>query len=129
MSATCLLDTTVIIDAINDRNDRSELLDSLLADGTLLGCCPINVTEVYMGMRPQEAERTEEFLRSLEFFPVTWEIAKYAGELYREWRQKGRTIALPDLTIAAVAIMNGLQLATDNPKDYPMPELRFYLLP
>lgn len=129
MIGTCLLDSTVIIDAINDRNGRSELLDDLIGQGILLACCPINVTEVYMGMRPNEAEKTQEVLASLEFYPVTWEIAKYAGELYREWRQKGRTLALPDLTVAAVAISNGLQLATDNPKDFPMPELRLYPLP
>ena len=82
-----------------------------------------------MGMRPNEAERTEEFLASLEFYPVTWEVAKYAGELYREWRQKGLTLALPDLTVAAIAISNGLQLATDNPKDFPMSELQLYPLP
>jgi predicted nucleic acid-binding protein len=124
MASTCLLDSTVIIDAINNRNSRSQLLEGLLAEGTLLACCPINVTEVCMGMRPSEAEKTEAFLASLEFYPVTWEVAKYAGALYREWRQKGVTIALPDLTIAAVAIINGLHLATDNPKDFPMPELR-----
>lgn len=129
MPSTCLLDTTVIIDAINNRNGRSELLDGLIGEGVLLGCCPINITEAYMGMRPHEAKKTEEFLRSLEFFPVTWEIAQYAGTLHREWRQKGQTLALPDLTVAAVAIINGLQLATDNPRDFPMPELRFFRLP
>jgi hypothetical protein len=35
MPSTCLLDTTIIIDAINDRNRRSQLLDDLLAEGTL----------------------------------------------------------------------------------------------
>jgi len=128
MATACLLDSSVIIDAINDRNRRNELLDELIGRGVLLACCPINVTEVYMGMRPGEAERTEAFLASLEFYPVTWEIAKYAGELYREWRQKGQTLALPDLTVAAVAIRNGLELATDNPKDFPMAELRLYPL-
>jgi predicted nucleic acid-binding protein len=129
MASTCLLDSTVIIDAINDRNGRSKLLEGLIEEGTLLACCPINVTEVHMGMRPNEAEKTEEFLASLEFYPVTREIAKYAGALYREWRQKGLTLALPDLTVAAVAITNGLPLATDNPKDFPMSELRLYPLP
>ena len=129
MPSTCLLDSTVIIDAINDRNGRSQLLEGLLAEGTLLACCPINVTEVHMGMRLNEADKTEELLASLEFYPVTWEIAKYAGALYREWRQKGLTLSLPDLTIAAVAITNGLQFATDNPKDFPMSELRLYPLP
>lgn len=129
MAATCLLDSSVIIDVINDRNGRSQVLEGLLAEGTLLACCPINVTEVYMGMRPHEVEKTEEFLRSLEFYAVTWEVAKFAGALYRQYRQKGVTLALPDLTVAAVAINNDLQLATDNPKDFPMPELRFYRLP
>src|SRR5262245_45604990 len=129
MATTCLLDTTVILDAINDRNGRSEFLEALIAEGILLGCCPINVTEVYMRMRSAEARKTEEFLGSLELHPITWEIAKYAGELYREWRKKGQTLALPDLTIAAVAIRNGLPLATDNPKDFPMSELRFVKLP
>jgi len=128
MASTCLLDSTVIIDAINNRNGRSQLLEGLIEEGTLLACCAINVTEVHMGMRPNEAEKTEEFLASLEFYPVTREIAKYAGALYREWRQKGLTLSLPDLTIAAVAITNGLQLATDNPKDFPMSELRLFPL-
>jgi predicted nucleic acid-binding protein len=129
MAATCLLDSSVIIDAINDRNGRNELLEGVIAEGTLLACCSINITEVHMGMLPHEAERTEEFLGSLEFYPVTPEVARYAGELYREWRQQGLILALPDLTIAAVAIRNGLLLATDNPKDFPMRELRLYSLP
>src|SRR2546422_10709042 len=78
MATACLLDSTVIIDAINDRNGRSELLEGLIAEGTLLACCSINITKVHMGMRPREAERREEFLSSLEFYPVTREIAKYA---------------------------------------------------
>ena len=125
MAAACLLDTTVIIDVLNGRCDRGRVLEALIAEGTMLACCPINVAEVYMGMRPNEAEKTDAFLASLEFYPVTREIARLAGGLYREWREKGLTLALPDLTIAAVAIANRLQLATDNPKDFPMPELRF----
>jgi predicted nucleic acid-binding protein len=128
VASTFLLDSSVIIDAINGRNGRAELLEELVEEGTLLACCPINITEVYMGMRPHETEKTEVFLASLEFYPVTQEIAKYAGALYREYRRKGLTLALPDLAIAAVAITNKLQLATDNSKDFPMAELRLYPL-
>jgi predicted nucleic acid-binding protein len=128
MAFTCLLDTNVIIDVINGRNGRAEFLEELIEKGTLLACCPINITEVYMGIHPHEAEKTEAFLASLEFYPVTPEIAKYAGDLYREHRCKGLTLTLPDLTIAAVAITNKLQLATDNSRDFPMPELRLYPL-
>jgi predicted nucleic acid-binding protein len=125
MASVCLLDSAVIIDVLNGRNRRKELLEGLIAEGTLLACCPINITEVYMGMRPNEAEKTDLFFASMDFYPVTRDVARYAGALYREWRLKGMTLALPDLTIAAVAIVNGLRLATDNRKDFPMPELRF----
>ena len=127
--AIFLLDTTVIVDAINDKRGRDQFLDDLLAQRNLLACCSINVTEVYAGMRPHEAKVTEAFLRSLKFYEVTWEIARLAGELKSEWAKKGHTIALPDITIAAVALANGLILATDNRKHFPMLELRFLPLP
>ena len=87
------------------------------------------MTEVYAGMRAHEAKVTEALLRSLKFYEVTWEIARSAGELKSEWAKKGRTIALPDVTIAAVTLAHDLTLVTDNPKHFPMPGLRFLALP
>ena len=127
--AVFLLDTSVIVDAINGRKGRNQFLDGLLAQRNLLGCCPINVTEVYAGMRPHEASATEEFLRSLRFYEVTWEIARLAGELKSEWSRKGQTLFLPDVTVAAIALAHDLTLLTDNLKHFPMPELRIAPLP
>jgi predicted nucleic acid-binding protein len=127
--AIFLLDTSIIIDAINSKRCRDQLLDDLLKQRNLLACCSINVTEVYAGMRPHEANVTDAFLRSLRFYEVTWDIARRAGELKNEWARKGQTIALPDITIAAVALANALTLVTDNRKDFPMPELHFHRLP
>ena len=127
--AVLLLDTTVIVDAINGKRQRHLLLDELLAQRNLLACCGINVTEVYAGMRPHEGSLTEAFLRSLKFYEATWEIARLAGELQNRWRKKGHSLSLPDVTIAAVALTHGLTLLTDNRKDFPMPELALYSLP
>ena len=124
-----LLDTNVIVDAINGKRNRAELLDDLLVQRNLLSCCSINVTEVYAGMRPHEAKVTDAFLRSLKFYEVTWDIARRAGELKNEWAKKGKTIALPDVTICAVALANGLTLVTDNRKDFPMAGLQLHPLP
>jgi len=66
---TYLLDSSVIIDTLNDRNERPRLLAEFSQQDVLLACCPINVTEVYMGMRPGEERKTENLLRSLEFYP------------------------------------------------------------
>jgi predicted nucleic acid-binding protein len=127
--ATILLDTSVILDHLNGRAHRTEHLDRLLEQGHLLACCPVNITEVYAGMRPDEEEKTKAFLESLEFVPVTAEIAARAGFLRRDWRQKGLTLSYSDVTIAAVALSRRLPLLTDNRKHFPMPELELLPLP
>ena len=124
-----LLDTTVIIDALNDRQNRKLLLLDLLMQGHLLGCCPINVTEVYAGLRPKEEAATEEFLQSLQYYQITWPIARLAGLFKREYRRKGKTLTVSDAIIAAVAIHHKLTLLTDNVRDFPMKELAIYPLP
>ena len=125
---TYLLDTTVIIDILNGKNERDKLLRGLLQQGHMLACCSINVSEVYAGMRDKEANRTERFLRDLEFFKIGWEVARDAGLLKRDYSRKGRQLSLTDATIAAVCLGNGLTLITDNVKDFPMTELKLYPL-
>ena len=125
---TFLLDTSVIIDAINDKKDRRRLLRELLHDGNLLACCPINVTEVYAGMRPAEEPRTQEFLQTLRYYPITWTVARLAGLVKRDYSKKGITLATTDVTVAAVALYHRLSLITDNLKHYPMKELSLYPL-
>jgi tRNA(fMet)-specific endonuclease VapC len=127
--ATYLLDTSVIIDALNGKRGRRELLLGLVKQGHLLACCAINVTEVYAGLRPTEESVTEEFLRSLEYYQLTWSVARLAGLLKRDYRRKGATLTVADVTIAAVALVNELTLMTDNVKDFPMKELVLYSLP
>jgi len=85
--------------------------------------------EVFAGVRPNEIEATEAFLRNLRYYDVTWEIARRAGELQRQWRRKGLTLSLPDVTIAELAIAHRLTLLTDNKKHFPMPELSMQPLP
>jgi predicted nucleic acid-binding protein len=95
----------------------------------VLACCPVNITEVYAGMRAGEEEKTNMFLGSLEFVPVTAETARQAGLLRRDWRQRGHTLSYSDVAIAAVALNRRLPLLTDNRKHFPMPELELLPLP
>lgn len=127
--ATYLLDTSVIIDALNGKRGRRDFLLGLVKQGHLLACCPINVTEVYAGMRPKEETATEEFLRSLEYYHLTWPVARLSGLLKRDYSRKGTTVTVSDATIAAVALVHDLTLITDNLKDFPMKELTLYPLP
>jgi tRNA(fMet)-specific endonuclease VapC len=127
--AIYLLDTSVIIDLLNGKQNRPNLLAELLRQGNALACCPINVTEIYAGLRANEEEKTERFLKTLHYYPITWEIARLAGILKRDHSKKGKTIGLVDATIAAVAITHHLPLLTDNVKDFTMKDLRLYPLP
>ncbi len=127
--ATVLLDTSVIFDHLNGRRSRTEFLSRLIDQGHLLACCPVNITEVYGGLRPGEEARTEAFLNSLEYLPVTPAIARQAGLLRRDWQKKGQTLSYTDVTIAAVALHGKIPLLTGNRKHFPMPELQLLPLP
>jgi predicted nucleic acid-binding protein len=124
-----LLDTSVMIDALNNKRRRGELLTGLAEQGHLLACCSVNVTEVYAGMREEEQASTAELLDSLQFYPVTFPIARLAGFLKRDYSRKGITLAIGDVTVAAVALYHHLTLITDNAKHYPMKEVSLYPLP
>jgi predicted nucleic acid-binding protein len=121
-----LLDTTTIIDYLRDKNDIPELLERFCSQGGLLCCSPINIVEVYAGMRDKEKTVTDEFLNSLECYEISREIANLAGELKRKYFKKGLTFSTPDVLIAATAIEKHLILVTNNPRHFPVEDLMIY---
>jgi predicted nucleic acid-binding protein len=129
LMARFLLDTTFLIDVLNEQRGRYEVMKSLATQQHELACCAINVTEIYSGMRAAEVTKTEALLRSLEYIPLSMDAAKLAGELRQLWTRKGRTFSVPDMMIAAVCITEKLTLITDNRKDFVMPELNIHPLP
>jgi len=126
---TYLLDTSVIIDVLNDKKERRQLLRDLISQGNALACCPINIAEIYAGLRPKEEQSTAGFLHSLQLYPMTWPVAEMAGLLKRDHAKKGQTLNLGDVIIAATALHNNLTLITDNIKGFPMQNLSLYPLP
>ena len=127
--AAYLLDSNILIDALNQRRSRDQLLRNLVLEHHALTCCSINITEVYAGMRPEEESRTAELLDNLEYCHVTREIARQAGLLKRDYARRGITLSLADATVAAVAMAHRMTLVTDNVKDYPMPDIQLYSPP
>jgi predicted nucleic acid-binding protein len=124
-----LLDTSVLIDALRLRHHRRELLAELVHAGHALATTALNVAEVYAGMRPDEAQRTEALLGSLDCYDLTGSSGRRAGALKQQWSRKGRTLTLADMIVAAIALEHGFTLMTDNRKDFPMEELRKFDLP
>ncbi|MEW6002211.1 MAG: type II toxin-antitoxin system VapC family toxin [Nitrospirota bacterium] len=121
-----LLDTTAIIDYLRDKSDVPELLERFCSEGGLLCCSPINIVEVYAGMKDKEKKDTDEFLNNLECYEIGREIANLAGELKRKYSKKGITMSTPDVLIAATALRKHLILVTNNAKHFPIEGLIIY---
>lgn len=124
-----LPDSNIVVDALNGKRGRRELLRNLLLQGHRLGCCSVIVAEVYSGMLPHESARTDQFLSSLVWYDISRGIARRGGRLRFEWARQGITLALPDILIAATALEYGLTLITDNRRHFPMSEIQLYSFP
>jgi predicted nucleic acid-binding protein len=141
-----LLDTDILIDLLRGNQDARDFLSSLPEDSPHC-CSAITVAELHSGMREAERQKTTKLIDSLVILPVTRDIAEVAGKLRQVYGESGRFAAagmagrktgvgdiprketdfvleLDDCLIAATAAVNGLELATRNPRHYPMPEVR-----
>jgi tRNA(fMet)-specific endonuclease VapC len=127
--AIYLLDTSVIIDALNQKRGRWQLLGSLVEAGDTLACSVVTLTEIYAGVRPKEMALTQQFLDAMEHYQLDSRLARDAGLLKNEWAKQGQTLGVVDLIIAATALAHNLVLMTDNRKDFPMEQFALYPLP
>lgn len=117
-----LLDTDVIIWFLRGREETRRWVDQLKVHG--VPCCSsLSVTEIVLGMRPNEEAGTRTFLEALDVFPPGREVSWLAGGLIRDHARQGVTLDFVDATIAATCLTHGLVLATYNSKHCPMPEL------
>ncbi len=120
------LDTTVLVDVLRGRGEGYLIAANLMRSGDPLVTSVMNVAEIYAGLRKGEQARASELIRTMNVLPVTNAIAIKGGELKNVWARKGRTLALVDTLVAATAIEHGFTLATNNLKDFPMPELTLH---
>jgi predicted nucleic acid-binding protein len=126
---TLLVDTTVLIDILRGRYDRRRLLADLAQRGHSLTISSINVAEVFAGLRPKEEKDAERMLDIFLVYSLTTSLARRAGVLQYEWARRGRTLGLPVMIVAATALEYDLTVMTDNRKDFPIPDLKFFDLP
>jgi predicted nucleic acid-binding protein len=123
-----LLDSSVLVDTLRRRRGRPEWLRQMVSSGARLSTTPVNVAEIYAGMRPHEQVRTDGLMSGLYCYEITAVTGRIAGDLKR-MLDGGRTVSLPDILVAAVAIENGLPVATDNLRDFVHPGLQIFPLP
>lgn len=121
--AAVFLDTTVLIDALRGRS-AADRIRSLRNAGDTPFTSAINVEEIARGVRKGEEDSIVGLLRGLWVAPLGFEEGRKAGEWRRRYAARGVTLSQADCLIAAAARSVGAILATGNPKDFPMRELR-----
>jgi len=117
-----LLDTTVLIDALRGR-PAAERIRRLRGDGQVPWICAVNVEEVLRGAREAEEAPVMRFLSGLRLAPLGRAEGERAGRWRRGYARAGIALSQADCLIAAAAVGIGAQLATGNPRHFPMPGL------
>lgn len=118
-----LLDTTALIDYLRGQGDTVQLVNSLAHQGHRLGLCCINVAEVYSGLNQQERAGADRLTDTLDFYEVSREVAKRAGQYRYDFARQGITLSTADTLVAATATGEGATLVTANARDFPMEEV------
>jgi predicted nucleic acid-binding protein len=117
-----LLDTTVLIDALRDRPVAGRLRELRSAD-RVPWICAVNVDEVLRGTNADQEALVIRFLGGLHLAPLGRAEGERAGRWRRDFARRGVALSQADCLIAAAAVGVEAQLATGNPKHFPMPEL------
>jgi tRNA(fMet)-specific endonuclease VapC len=117
-SPTFLLDSTVLIDVGNGREPALAWFARVVGSTARILISTVTVAEVVAGTVPRERDRATRFLRTLDAWPVTDQIAVRAGIFRYDSARQGFDLKLPDAVIAATAEMAGAVLVTANVKDF-----------
>ncbi len=119
-----VLDSTVLIDLLMARSGAVERVRVLHGAGDVPVTTPINVEEIHRGLKSDEQDSASALFDWLHVLPIGRGEAELAGSWRRDCATHGLTLSQADCLIAATAFISGAELATGNPKDFPMDELQ-----
>ena len=114
-----VIDTSVLIDYLRRPEDPETFFAEFVSlNKSNLAISMLTIQELYSGKSSKEGEKEKLFLEiitSMEILPYTYQIAKLAGEIFRDRREN---MGFADAAIAATAILNKASLLTLNKKDF-----------
>jgi hypothetical protein len=115
-----IVDSDILIWILRGSIDIKEKMTQLIIQNNIqLFITPIQISEIYSGMREKERTNTTLFLDSFPCINIDYYTGKLAGEYMRQYK-KSHNVTLSDSLIAACCIQNNLKLWTLNKKHYPM---------
>ena len=115
-----LLDTTVLIDLSRGNIDAANSIDTARASGIPLFVSVISAMELIVGCRDKdEINKAEQLIADFGLVHITPAESAKAYSLILAY-SKSHGLAIPDALIAASAIMQGLELSSDNVRHFEM---------
>ena|SRR3712207_690622 len=119
-----LLDTDTVIDFILGTGDTRARLQELIERDDEVALCSVTVAELYSGLSEKRRVTWESWLLSLSYWHIGYDVAAQAGMYRKTASEAGRTLAITDSLLAALAKDKGATLLTSNIKDYPIKDIR-----
>lgn len=101
------LDTTFVIDLLDDDPDAVERLDELITSTSPIALSTLTAFEVGVGLRTDERERFEEIIASIPVVPLGLSESRRAVDIHRTLRDAGEEIGVIDALIAGTAVEYG----------------------
>ena len=115
-----LLDTTVLIDLSRGNADAASFVDAAIRSEIRLFISVISAMELVAGCRDQaEVEKAERLIADFALIHLSPIESAEAYALILAYH-KSHGLSIPDALIAATAIAQGLELATDNARHFQM---------
>ena len=115
-----LLDTTVLIDLSRGKIDAADFIDDARNVQTLLFISVISAMELIAGCRDKaEVQKAEQLIADFNLLHLSPPASTEAYNLMLTY-SKSHGLTIPDALIAATAITQGIELATDNDRHFKM---------
>ena len=112
MEMICL-DTNILIDHKRAKlKDRTKLYQ--LSSEYSFAVMTITAFELYRGDNSIEDKFWSTFFSKITILEFSLKASMEAGKIYKHLKTKGLMIDIEDILIAAIAISNGIKLATNN---------------
>jgi predicted nucleic acid-binding protein len=115
-----VVDTDILIWILRGNADVvQQFKAAVAATGGFVYITPVQVAEVFAGMREGEVIKTRDFLQSMLLLPLDYRIGEEAGTFLNQFKGS-HGVTLADSMIAAATRCNALKIWTFNRKHYPM---------
>ncbi len=112
MEIICL-DTNILIDHKRARQKDTTKLYNLSTKYSF-AVTTITAYELYRGDNSNEDIFWTNFFAKVTMLDFSLSAAMAAGKVYKDLKSKGMMIDIEDILIGAIALSNGLKLATEN---------------